>query len=142
MKPVPELRAASRQMGRQTLRVVEALGADPVIDTLSRAVLADEAAGHHAIVFGAALGRSGVDPEPAVASFLHATCAMLVGAGLRLLPLGQIAGQRVLVAMRPRIARLAGDAARATVDDMWSFAPGLELAALRHAALDARLFRS
>jgi len=27
-------------------------------------------------------------------------------------------------------------------DDMWSFTPGLELASLRHATLDARLFRS
>src|SRR5438270_10448840 len=29
MKPVPEFRAASRQMGRQTARVVAALGGDP-----------------------------------------------------------------------------------------------------------------
>ena len=26
--------------------------------------------------------------------------------------------------------------------DMWSWAPGLELASIRHAGLDARLFRS
>src|SRR5437867_1003531 len=30
----------------------------------------------------------------------------------------------------------------ALVDDLWSFNPGLELAGLRHATLDTRLFRS
>jgi urease accessory protein len=65
-----------------------------------------------------------------------------VGAGLRLIALGQVDGQRVLAAMRPRIARLAAAAATATAADMWSFNPGLELAGVRHAALDARLFRS
>jgi urease accessory protein UreF len=30
----------------------------------------------------------------------------------------------------------------AAAGDMWSFNPGLELAGLRHATLDTRLFRS
>ena len=44
--------------------------------------------------------------------------------------------------MRPRITRLAAAAAAATPEDMWSFNPGGELAGLRHATLEARLFRS
>ena len=65
-----------------------------------------------------------------------------MGAGLRLIALGQLDGQRVLAAMRPRIARLAAEAATASIEEMWSFNPGLELASIRHATLDARLFRS
>ena len=38
MKVVPELRAASRQMGRQTLRVAAALGSDPFLTAIERAV--------------------------------------------------------------------------------------------------------
>src|SRR5207248_2618270 len=38
MKSVPELRAASRQMGRQTLRIAAGLGADPFLARLVRAV--------------------------------------------------------------------------------------------------------
>ena len=142
MKPVPETREASRQMGRQTLRVAAALGADEVLAALARAVGDGLAPGHHASVFGAALGRAGVEPEVAAAAYLHSTAALLVGAALRLIALGQLDGQRVLAAMRPRIARLAAAAATARPADMWSFTPGLELAGLRHAALEARLFRS
>jgi nucleoside-diphosphate-sugar epimerase len=66
-----------------------------------------------------------------------------VGAGLRLIALGQLDGQRVLAAMRERIERLAAAAAAATTaDDLWSFNPAIEIAGIRHATLDSRLFRS
>jgi urease accessory protein len=142
MKAVPELRAASRQMGRQTLRVAAVLGSDTFLTALDQAVGDGLTPGHHPVAFGAALGRSGVEPELAASAYLYTTAALLVGAGLRLLALGQLDGQRVLAAMRPRITRLAGAAATATPETMWSFNPGLELAAIRHATLDARLFRS
>jgi urease accessory protein len=142
MKTVPEFRAASRQMGRQTLRVAAGLGDDPFLGRLARAVDDDRAAAHHATVFGAAVGRGGAEPERAAAAYLYSTAALLVGAGLRLIALGQLDGQRVLAAMRGRIERLAAAAAMATVDDLWSFNPALELAGIRHAALDMRLFRT
>ena len=142
MKAVPEFRAASRQMGRQTARVAAALGEDTVLASIARAIDDGLAPGHHAAVFGAAAGRLGAEPEAGAAAYLYSTAALLVGAGLRLLPLGQLDGQRVLAAMRPRIARLAAEAARATAEDMWTFTPALELAGLRHASLEMRLFRS
>ena len=142
MKTVPEFRAASRQMGRQALRVAAGLGDDRFLARLARAVDDDRAAAHHATVFGAAVGRGGAEPERAAAAYLYSTAALLVGAGLRLIALGQLDGQRVLAAMRGRIERLAAAAAMATVDDLWSFNPALELAGIRHAALDMRLFRS
>ena len=77
-----------------------------------------------------------------VSAYLYATSAALVGAALRLMPLGQLAGQRVLWNMGPLIARLADEAQNKTQHDMWSFAPALEIASMRHAMLDARLFRS
>ncbi|MBI1736264.1 MAG: urease accessory protein [Candidatus Rokubacteria bacterium] len=143
MKPVPETRAASRQMGRQTLRVSAALRSEGVVAELARAVTEGRAAGHHAVAFGAALGTEGAEASTVATAYLHATASMLVGAGVRLLALGQLDGQRVLASMRPRIERLAAAAARAgTADDLWSFTPSLEIAGVRHATLDARLFRS
>jgi len=142
MKCVPEFRTASVQMGRQTLRVAAALDADRLLVDFERAVDDGRTPGHHAVAFGMATGRGGADAERAAAAYLYSTCVLLVGAGLRLLPLGQLDGQRVLAAMRPRIARLAAAASAARPDDMWSFTPALEIAGLVHATLDMRLFRS
>jgi len=142
MKCVPEFRAASVQMGRQTARAAAALGDDPFIGRLARAVEDGTVSGHHAMIFGAVAGRHGADARTAAAAFLHSTTALLVNAALRLLPIGQIEGQQTLAALRPLMAALAEAAALATPEEMWSFAPGLELAGLRHAELDLRLFRS
>jgi urease accessory protein len=65
-----------------------------------------------------------------------------VGAALRLLPLGQLAGQRILWNVQPLIATLAAEAQNKNEPDMWSFAPALEISSMQHALLDARLFRS
>lgn len=142
MRWVPEFRAASVQMGRQTLRVAVATSAAPFLGAFARVVAEDRGAVHHATVFGVALGCRGVAPELAATAYLHSTAVLIVNAALRLVPLGQVEGQRVLASVGPRIARLAAVAAAARVDDLWSFTPGLEIAGLRHAELEARLFRS
>ena len=59
-----------------------------------------------------------------------------------LLPLGQVAGQRILWNLAPTMAKLAGEAVGKELADVWSFTPALEIASMRHATLDARLFRS
>jgi urease accessory protein len=142
MKWVPEFRAASRQMGRQTARAAAAAAADAFLVELEAAIRGGRQPGHHAVVFGAALGRHDVAPEPAAAAYLYSTAALLVGAALRLLPLGQVDGQRLLSGFRPLIAELATAAAATRLEDMCAFTPGLEAAGVRHADLDGRLFRS
>jgi urease accessory protein len=142
MKPARELREASRQMGRQTLRVAAALTAHPVLSEYLARVESGGAPGHHGVAFGMAAGALGVGPEAAAAGYLYSATSLLVGAALRLMRLGQLEGQRVLWRMQPVIARVAADAVARDPADMWGWAPGLELASIAHAGLDARLFRS
>jgi urease accessory protein UreF len=56
--------------------------------------------------------------------------------------MGQMEGQRALWALHPVIERVAREAAARDAEDLWSFAPGIEIAGIRHAALEMRLFRS
>ena len=143
MKTASELRDASRQMGRQTLRVANhLLGRHRVLTDFAEAVGNEVTPGHHPVVFGIVGGVIGWPPKEMVGAYLYSTSAALVGAALRLIPLGQLAGQRILWNIRPLIARLAADVQGKTQADMWTFAPALEIAAMRHASLDARLFRS
>jgi len=142
MKPVAELRAASRQLGRQTLRTVTALMDDPLITQFAHLADTNATPCHHAVVFGmtgAAFGWRAVD---AAAAYLYSAAAAITGAALRLIPLGQTQGQMIIRALAPMISSLADDATRMSMDDLSSFAPALEIAAMRHARLDGRLFRS
>ncbi len=142
MKAPGELRDASRQMGRQTLRVATHLPCHPLLKEFGGAVANEITPGHHPVVFGMIGGILGWDALEMTNAYLYSTSAALVGAALRLLPLGQLAGQRIVWNVRPLIATLAEEARHKNERDMWSFAPALEIASMRHALLDARLFRS
>jgi urease accessory protein len=142
MKVVKTFREGSRQMGRQTLRVAATLIGEPRLAGYLDAVNARRAPGHHAVAFGLTAGALGWEAEPAATAFLYSTTALLVGAALRLLPMGQLEGQEVLWRLHPVIARVAREAAVRPPADLWSFTPGLDIQGMLHGRLEARLFRS
>ncbi len=61
MKAPSELRDASRQMGRQTLRVSTHLPCHPMLEEFGKAVAEEITPGHHPIVFGMIGGILGWD---------------------------------------------------------------------------------
>jgi urease accessory protein len=142
MKPTAELRNASRQIGRQVLRIASRENAHGLVADLFRAVESGVTPGHHPIALGVVGSLLGWAREETAAAYLYSTSAAVVAAALRLLPLGQSTGQHILWSMQPSIGRLAKAAENKGSEDIWSYAPGLEIAAMRHAMLDARLFRS
>ena len=79
---------------------------------------------------------------PALHAYLHAAAANLISAGVRLIPLGQTDGQRVLAALEPAIAAAAARAMATPLDDIGSAAFRADLAAMRHETQYTRLFRS
>ena len=142
MNHVAESRDASRQMGHQTARVASALTEGPFLTDYLAAVESGETPGHHPVAFGISGGIIGWDPEQAASAFLFSTASQIVGAATRLMPLGQLDAQKILWAVGPLIAGLAHEATGKASQDIWSFSPGLEVAGMRHARLEQRLFRS
>jgi urease accessory protein len=84
----------------------------------------------------------GVPLAPALHASLHAAAANLISAGVRLIPLGQTDGQRVLAALEPVVADAAARAMATPLDDIGSAAFRADLAAMRHETQYTRLFRS
>ena len=74
-------------------------------------------------------------------AFLQAVAANWVSAGVRLIPLGQTDGQRVLAALEPMIAATAQRALATALDDIGAAAFRADLASARHETQYTRLFR-
>lgn len=75
-------------------------------------------------------------------AYLTAFAANLVSAAVRLVPLGQTDGQRLVRDLAPVAAAVASEAEAATLDDVGGMALGLDVASMRHEYQDVRLFRS
>jgi len=101
----------------------------------------DGPVGYPVAVAAAAAGH-GIALAPALAAFLQAIAANLASAGVRLIPLGQTDGQRVLAALEPVVAQTAACAVTMKLDDMGAAAFRADLAGAKHETQYTRLFRS
>jgi len=84
----------------------------------------------------------GIALEPALHAYLHAVAANLISAGVRLIPLGQTDGQRVLAALEPAVADACNRAVISSLDELASAAFRTDIASMRHESQYTRLFRS
>jgi urease accessory protein len=94
------------------------------------------------VAVGTACAGHGIALAPALAAFLHALAANLISAGVRLIPLGQTDGQRVLAALEPVAAATAERAKATSLDELGSAAFRADIAGMKHETQYTRLFRS
>jgi urease accessory protein len=94
------------------------------------------------VAVAVACAGHGVPCNAALHAFLHALTANWISAGVRLIPLGQTDGQRVLAALEETVRATAGRALRRPLDELGSAAFRADLASMRHETQYTRLFRS
>jgi urease accessory protein len=94
------------------------------------------------IAVGALAGRQGIDEEATVAAYLQAFTTSLISAAVRLVPLGQSAGLRVLASLESTILGVAAQPRGDELDDIGGCAFRADLASMHHETQHTRLFRS
>jgi urease accessory protein len=83
-----------------------------------------------------------IEIEDCLMAFAFSWAENQVAAALKAVPLGQIAGQRILFAVHEIIPELAQSAARTRFEDISTFAPQLGILSACHETQYSRLFRS
>jgi urease accessory protein len=94
------------------------------------------------VAAGLACRRMNIPQEQAIAAFLQGFCAALVSVAVRLVPLGQTSGLRVLRNLSSLIATTSQRAALASLDDLGTNCIAAEIAAMKHETLEPRIFRT
>jgi urease accessory protein len=94
------------------------------------------------IAVGAIARAHGVALEDTLLAFLTAAVHGQISVAVRLVPLGQTDGLKVMAALEPRVAALARTAATATLADLGAIAYATDIAQMRHETLEPRIFRS
>jgi urease accessory protein len=134
-----ELRDETEQMGVSLVRLAADLG---VLDETARAFAAASAPVTYPAAFALAANAFGIAADAALAGYLTSWLENQVLAAVKALPLGQVAGQRMLFALAARVPDVATRARSLADEKVASFAPGLALASARHETQYSRLFRS
>jgi urease accessory protein len=127
-----ELRAESRQMAASLLRLFDALrlAAPPATPQTYPAA------------FAAACAAFGIDREAGLTAYLWSWVENQVLAGIKLVPLGQTAGQAMLLALHDRVHEAVRIATSLRDDELGSAAVAMAVVCARHETLYSRLYRS
>jgi len=96
----------------------------------------------YSVALGAACGKEQIPMEPALQTFLQAFVANLVSAAVRLIPLGQTDGQRVIAQLEETVQDAAMRALRTPLEDVGTSTPMVDWTSMRHETQHTRLFRS
>jgi urease accessory protein len=131
-----ELSLEDQQVGGALLRLVQSLDlAAPDVWPASRPP-------SHVTAFALACARSGVDARSAALGFLWASCEGQTSAAVRLIPLGQTAGQRVTARLGRELPALITLAGELPDEALGATLPALAIASALHETQYTRLFRS
>jgi urease accessory protein len=125
--------------GQAFLQITRAAWPTPPLDRLTTAWDGPLA---YPVVVAVACAGHGIALVPALHAFLHSVASNLMSAGVRLIPLGQTDGQRVLAALEAPLAQAAERALVTTIDDIGTATPRADIAGMRHETQYTRLFRS
>ena len=125
--------------GRAFIDTTRAAWPTPEIDRL--VAIWDGAVALPVAVAVASAGHA-IPLAPALHAYLHAAAANLISAGVRLVPLGQTDGQRVLAALEPVVTATAERAVLTGLGDVGTAAFRTDLASMHHETQYTRLFRS
>jgi urease accessory protein len=132
-----ELAAEDRHLGAALARLLEGLGVDGAAAFAPRTDVA------HATLFALVAVRWEVPARAACEGFAFAWAEAQVSAAVRLVPLGQSAGQRALLALGDAVPAAVARALALDDDDaIGAAAPGLAIGSARHETQYSRLFRS
>jgi urease accessory protein len=94
------------------------------------------------VAVGAVAAAHGIGLADTLVAFVTSAVQTQISVAVRLVPIGQTAGLKVLAALEPAIRDLAAAAAIASLDDIGGIAYAADIAQMRHETLGTRIFRS
>lgn len=141
-RPVKSLRDASRSVGRQFLRTARGFIEDSFLEELEEEVKQERTSGHYPVALGCVAESLSLACEEGLESLGYGVVSDLVSAAVRLVPLGQTEGQRVISNLEGAVREAVETAAALSLEDAHSWGPGHEIRAMTHRRLHTRLFVS
>ena len=134
-----ESRAETLQMGYSLCRLLESLATDPSAE-LNR--IQGLTAKSFPAVYACVVILWQIPVLAAVQAYAWSWIENQVSAAMKTIPLGQVAGQRMLLSLGNRLPALVEMASKLEDDELSNFMPGLALAFCHHETQYSRLFRS
>ena len=94
------------------------------------------------IAVALAAKNQSIEQDLILPAYLHAFCSNLISAAVRLIPIGQTEGQRIMLELYTTISDLVQTASESEIDDLNSACFFSDVSAMEHEYLQPRIFKT
>ena len=94
------------------------------------------------IAVALAAKNQSIEQDLILPAYLQAFCSNLISAAIRLIPIGQTEGQRIILELYPTISDLVQTASESEIDDLNSACFFSDISAMEHEYLQPRIFKT
>lgn len=142
LKTPSEIRMASKKLAARYMKIVQQFNLDGMVPLYHDAIQNDTIPGHHAVLFGIVAHAMHISREYALAAYYYTTASAIVTNCVKMVPLGQVQGQKLLFESKFWIKSLVEKADSVLPDEIGRCTPGFEIHAMQHERLYSRLYMS
>ncbi|ARI78702.1 urease accessory protein UreF [Halobacillus mangrovi] len=137
-----ETREGNQKMGERMAKLCMELYPSSQLEYYLGWVKKKNAYGHPAIVLATVYHSLNISKKESIETFLFTTISSLVQNAVRGIPIGQTAGQKIVMDIQPLLKKSVESILSLSSDDLGAGSPGLEIAQMHHERLHVRLFMS
>lgn len=142
MRPTSEMALEAEAQGRAFMStLLDVIENDQLIE-FAAMLKAEKTMPSYPVIVGAVAAFEKIDCEAGLVAYLHAFAANLISAGVRLVPLGQTAGQRALHGLEEAVREATDQSMKKNLTDIGACAPVIDWTSMKHETQYTRLFRS
>ncbi len=134
-----ELRLESEAQGAAFLEIVQKIEENPGLTLLQDCWNGPYS---YPVTIGAAAGGPGIDRHATATAFLHSLVANLASALVRIVPLGQSDGQRIIALLEETVENAVKKALATDLDNLATSTLMVDMTSMLHETQYTRLFRS
>ncbi|HXV51246.1 MAG TPA: urease accessory UreF family protein [Nitrosopumilaceae archaeon] len=140
IKLIKEQRDASVRSGRQLVKCLASFRNDDLLDKYLQAILSSKTPGTYPVSIAIAAKLFGIPKQKAALTLFYGFAVSVIGAALRLGILQHFEGQKILNELKPTISETVQKYIKVSYDQMWQFAPQLDIIQIHHEKMDSKMF--
>jgi urease accessory protein len=137
-----EMREASKKLGTRLIKIFQSVCKNSIADKYKEAIITPQATGHYCIAFGIYAHALNINKSDALTGFYYNAAAGMVTNSVKLIPLGQQDGQKLLFSLQPLINPLVQNSLTPNVDLIGLCCAGFDMRSMQHEELYSRLYMS
>ncbi|MBO9616935.1 MAG: urease accessory protein UreF [Dyadobacter sp.] len=142
LKSPREIREASQKLGVRLLKIFQRKRSSALADAFDRQIKEKNAEGHYCLAFGLLARQLGIPLHDTLLAFYYNAAAGLITNAVKLVPLGQLDGQDLMLDLQPVLYQLAEDTLLVNRELVGLCNIAFDIRCMQHERLYSRLYMS